>query len=56
VIVKERKTMIDIENISSKLKEFEKDLEKLINNRSIDVFANTPDFILSEFLVNNLLN
>lgn len=37
-------------------KEFRKDLERLINNHSIDTETDVPDYILSNFICNAIEN
>ena len=38
----------------TKMEEFAKELEELINKHSIENFSNTPDFILADYLMNCL--
>lgn len=44
------------EEIENKLNKFEKELEVLINQHSIDNLSKTPDYILANYLVHCLIN
>jgi len=44
------------EEVEQASKEFQKDVEGLLNKHNFDTYSNTPDFILAEYLTNCLLS